>query len=240
MQDDKKLESIAKNWVKVNRKKLIQDFCDEELYPKVDNPVTIFMAGTPGAGKTELSINLAENFGGGFVRIDADEIREKMREIGYNGKNSNLFQSAAVKAVNIIFDYANKIGGQNVILDGTFVYGNWRENVERSIAHGRKVDIYYLYQEPEIAWDFVCRRASKAGGRHVPMEVFIETYEKAIENVKTAKEVFGDDITVYFVKNDYKKDIEKIVVDVGDIENYLPKRYTNDKLKKVLDERKNT
>lgn len=235
-----KLRAQAKQWVKVNRKKLIAEFCNQDQFPKTDNPVTIFMAGSPGAGKTELSQSLSDEFGGGFVRIDADEIREKMRAIGYNGKNSDIFQDAANKAVNLLFDYANKKGGQNVILDGTFAYGNWRENVERSIAHERTVDIYYLYQDPTRAWDFVQRRASKDGGRYVPKAVFMQAYIEAIKNVRKAKQLFGNKITVYFAKNNYQKNIEKIVVDVDDIDKYLPKMYTLEELEARLDERKDT
>jgi len=237
---NKKLQAQAKNWVKENRKKLITKFCDEKLYPRVDDPVTIFMAGTPGAGKTELSVNLAKEFGGGFVRIDADDIREMMRPLGYNGQNSDIFQSAVTKAVNQLFDFANRKGGQNVILDGTFAYGDWRVNVERSIAHARTVEIYYLYQDPIRAWEYVSIRAAKQGGRHVPVDVFLDSYQLSIENVKKAKEVFKDKVTIYFAQNDYQKNIEKIVVDVDDIDKYLPKMYNVVELKKLLHERTNT
>lgn len=72
------------------------------MYPPSDNPITIFMAGTPGAGKTEFSITLIETFGGSFIRIDADEIRERMRPLGYNGLNADIFQDAANKGVNLL------------------------------------------------------------------------------------------------------------------------------------------
>mgnify|MGYP001462573950 CR=1 FL=1 len=65
-----------------------------------------------------------------MVRIDADDIRELMREVGYNGANAEQFQHAATKGVNILYDEVLR-KKYSAILDGTFAYGNWRENIER-------------------------------------------------------------------------------------------------------------
>ncbi len=227
------LSAQAKQWVRENRKKLIAEFCNPDVYPTSDHPVTVFMAGTPGAGKTEFSVTLIETFGGNFVRIDADEIRERMRPFGYNGLNAEIFQEAANKAVNQLFDFANRKGGQNVLLDGTFAYGDWRGNVQRSLNNGRRVEIYYLHQDPSVAWQFVIKRQAESG-RVVPLEVFIKSYQASIDNVQKAIEVFGVDITVYFAKNNYTKTVEYIAVDVDDIEKLIGKRYTETDLKELL------
>ncbi len=160
-----------------------------------------------------------------------------MRGIGYTSENSEIFQTAVSKAVNQLFDFANKKAGQNVLLDGTFAYGDWRVNVQRSIDHGRRVEIYYLYQDPLIAWDYVKKR-EKEYGRTVPKEVFVHSYEQSIKNVQYAIEMFGPDITVYFAKNNYKKSIEYIAVNVDNIEKLLPKKYTVSELESLLDARK--
>lgn len=231
--EEEKLKSSAKQWVKTNRRKLIAQFCDLKAYPRATHPITIFMAGTPGAGKTEFSISLLEKFESAFVRIDADDIREMMRAIGYNGANAELFQDAANKAVNILFDYANKKAGQNVLLDGTFSYGNWRENVERSIAHGRRIEIYYLYQDPVVAWGYVKER-ERRHGRVVPFEAFVKSYKLSVINVQRAIKDFGKYLTVYFAKNDYTKNIESIAVNVEDVEKLLPAQYTREELYELL------
>ncbi len=236
MKPEEKLRAKADQWVRANRKKLIHDICNPKNIVPVDNPVTIFMAGTPGAGKTEFSVNLIQSFGGNFVRIDADEIREMMRTIGYTGANSQLFQKAAAKAVNILFDHANK-SGQNVLLDGTFAYGDWKLNVQRSLDKHRKVEIYYLYQDPLIAWEYVLRRKEKEGGRVVPEDVFVQSYQQSVKNVQSAKDIFGDKITLYFAKNDYTKRVESIKVDVANIEKLLPKTYTSNDLKDAINAR---
>lgn len=230
-----KLGAVAKQWVRQNKKQLIAKFCNPDKYPAAHSPITIFMAGTPGAGKTEFSQSLLQTFHDPFVRIDADEVREMMHEIGYNGGNAHLFQDATNKAVNILFDHANRKNGQNVLLDGTFAYGDWRTNVQRSIDNGRKVEIYYLYQDPKIAWGYVETRRKKHG-RAVPIDTFIRSYIASAQNVEKAKELFGDNIVLYFAQNNYQKEIERIEVDVTNLEKFLPKRYTEDKLKSLLNE----
>lgn len=232
--EQEKLKKVAKQWVKDNRKKLIARFCDLKTHPRTKRPITIFMAGTPGAGKTEFSISLLKKFDGTFVRIDADDIRELMRPIGYNGANAELFQDATNKAVNILFDYANRKAGQNVLLDGTFSYGNWRENVERSIAHGRRIEIYYIYQDPIVAWDYVKER-ERRHGRVVPFKAFAKSYELSVVNVQRAIKDFGEYLTVHFAKHDYTKTVESIEVDVSDIEKLLPEQYNKEELYQLCD-----
>jgi predicted ABC-type ATPase len=229
------LSKAADQWVRSNRKKMITQFCGEDFEPQ-KKPVTIFMAGTPGAGKTEFSVKLLNLFGNNMVRIDADEIRELMRGIGYNGANAEEFQHAATKGVNVLYDYVLS-KKYSAILDGTFAYGNWRENIDRSLQKGRIIEIYYLYQDPLIAWDYVKIRESRQG-RAVPLDTFVYAYEESLRNVQKAKSVFADNLTVYFAKNNYIKDVEYVEVDVNDIENQLPVKYTKQELKDLLNARK--
>jgi len=230
--NEKKLQQLSKQWVRENKKKLISEFCHNEKFPSYKKPLTIFMAGSPGAGKTEFSISLLQEFDEKFVRIDADEIREKMRHMGYAGTNAPVFQTATTKAVNILFDSANK-KGQNVLLDGTFTYSGWKDNVERSVNKGRYIEIYYLHQDPVVAWNFVKERESKQG-RAVPKEVFIDAYLRSAKNVNRAKDLFGSRITVNFVKNNYQKSVKEIVVDVVHIDDSLTEMYNRAKLGQIL------
>ena len=67
-------------WVKKNHKKITAQFAGSfESTPGV--AVSIFMAGSPGAGKTEFSIRLLEEIPENkkyIVRIDPDEIRQSL------------------------------------------------------------------------------------------------------------------------------------------------------------------
>lgn len=230
--DDDKLRKASVQWVRSNRKALKQEYCNLDAHPPEDNPVTIFMAGTPGAGKTEFSKSLLQTFDNDFIRIDADDIRERLKEVGYNGSNSDIFQNAVGMAISDLYGAVLK-NCQSALIDGTFAYQHWRENVERSLQHNRLVEIYYLYQDPHIAWDFVKKR-ERNQGRMVPKDVFIADYISSIKNVSKAKEIYGNNITVYFAKNNYQKVVEYVKIDVGSIEEFLPKVYTIEELNQLI------
>ncbi len=153
--EEKKQSESAVDFVKKNSGVLIDKFAHKNLYTSDSRPVSLFMAGSPGAGKTEFSKRLIEKFHSKPVRIDADEIREVMP--GYNGSNSYIFQTAASKGVNILYDHVLR-KNFNVIMDGTFAYGNVNENIQRSLDRGREVEIYYIYQDPKIAWEYTKKR----------------------------------------------------------------------------------
>lgn len=73
-------EELSKAAIKHMRQKeilnsLIARFCDPIKYPDDSHPISVFMAGSPGAGKTEFSKNLIKEIGHGVIRIDPDEVR---------------------------------------------------------------------------------------------------------------------------------------------------------------------
>jgi UDP-N-acetylglucosamine kinase len=73
--EDLQVEAIALEYVKSHKKELIERFCPPSICHSIANPVSLFMAGSPGAGKTEVSKGLIKKFNDVPVRIDADEIR---------------------------------------------------------------------------------------------------------------------------------------------------------------------
>jgi len=80
--EDIKLQNKAVKFIKDNKKLLINKFANPEIYTPRKEPITIFMAGMPGAGKTEISKGLVNELKTKPVRIDADEIRELFSGIG--------------------------------------------------------------------------------------------------------------------------------------------------------------
>lgn len=62
----------------------------------------------------------------------------------------------------------------------------------------------------------------------------MKAYEESVVNVQRAIQDYGDNLTVYFAKNDYTKTIESISVDVDNVEKLLPKRYTIEELQGLL------
>ena len=149
--EEQKIIAESERFIKEQKEKLIKKFADPAFYKPDSSPVSLFMAGSPGAGKTEVSKRLIERFSTKPVRIDADEIRNMFPN--YNGSNAHLFQSACSIGVNKLYDYVIK-NQLNVVLDGTFAYKGALLNIQRSIDHGRKIEIFYLFQDPIVAWDF--------------------------------------------------------------------------------------
>jgi hypothetical protein len=151
---------------------------DRSIYPSEKNPVAVFMAGSPGAGKTEASKELlatleAKEPRSRILRIDPDDLRGEFSS--YAGNNSHLFQGAISILVARILDLAHD-QRQSFLLDGTFSnLAIARENVVRCLKKKRAVQILYVYQDPLQAWRFVQARELE-DGRNVPVERFIEEH----------------------------------------------------------------
>lgn len=227
---DDKVQNDAFDWVKQHKKNLFLKFADLSFYEQDPYPTTVFMAGSPGAGKTEFSRRLAEQFKQKPVIIDADEIRKIIP--GYVGKKAYLFQKAATKGVNFLYDHVCK-NSLNVIIDGTFAYADPIENIKRSLKHNRNIEIYFLYQEPTVSWKFTKVRERKEF-RNVPRDVFINAYVKSIENVTAVKKKFGTKIKLNLVIKDFTDGLQTLELNVTSLEKLLPKLYTGKELTKIL------
>lgn len=231
MLNDKQQQSqSAKNYIIKNRKALIKKFVGDKSILPDPNPVSLFMAGSPGAGKTEVSKRLIEQFNTKPVRIDADEIREFCPD--YSGANAHIFQDAATKGVHILYDYAlaKKL---NLILDGTFAYSKAVENVSRSLEKDRKVIIYYLYQDPKIAWEYTQKREALEH-RKVSKEIFIAAFVNSRLNINETKRSFGDRVELNLVINNFNANFEKIILNIDNVDQYLPTVYDVDNLSNFL------
>ncbi|MEK9159327.1 MAG: zeta toxin family protein [Patescibacteria group bacterium] len=120
---NERVSDSARQYVVEHKKEIIEKFAGKiQPVSKEETPLAIFMAGSPGAGKTEFSKSFIKGLpklSGKILRIDADEVREMLPRNLYNGKNSHLVQGAASKGVDKLVDHA--IGNnKNFILDGTF------------------------------------------------------------------------------------------------------------------------
>lgn len=237
--EELRIQQEALEFAKRNKVRIAKDFTDSEKYSPDKLPVSVFMAGSPGAGKTEFSKNLItileQNRENKVVRIDADEVRPFIP--GYTGKNSYLFQGAASIIVEKMHDLvlSNK---QTFILDGTFSkYEKAVDNIKRSLAKERSVFIFYLYQKPEVAWKFT-RAREESEGRKIPKDSFIDHFLGSRETVHHVRKTFGQEVVVFLVKKDFKKniveDIAKIERDGNQIDDHIHDRYTVNNLKNIL------
>ncbi|MCT3284465.1 zeta toxin family protein [Lactiplantibacillus pentosus] len=201
-----------------------------------DSPVNqrqkaIFMAGTPGAGKTEVAEEFAK-LGTGLVRLDADWFRQYFP--GYTGQNAADFQRGSAWLVDWCFTRLIK-KHYSFILDGTFAFSRATMNIQRALDHDYDTTIYFVSQDPVVAWDFTKARAIKAG-RVVPKERFINAYDKSQTNVAEAKRLFGDKIELSLILKNYQDDIEDIVEDVENIDLILPTLFSKTELEARLND----
>ncbi|STO77674.1 Adenylylsulfate kinase and related kinases [Grimontia hollisae] len=113
------IQKKALDFAKNNRTRICHRLTDTSIYIPEQQPVSVFMSGPPGAGKTEYSKELVAALtedGGHVLRLDPDDLREEFED--YNGNNSYLFQAAVItlveRAMNMIFK-----NNQSFLLDGT-------------------------------------------------------------------------------------------------------------------------
>jgi predicted ABC-type ATPase len=234
--DDQRIADEAVVFAKANRKGIARRLTDPSIFLSEDSPVSVFMAGSPGAGKTEASLEFLSRFGGGVLRIDPDNYRSELP--GYTGSNSSLFQRAVSVLVSAVHDEALRLQ-QSFLLDGTSSnYETVARNIQRSLKRGRFVLVLYVYQNPERAWKFVQAR-EKVEGRNIPVEGFVHQYFAAREVVNRLKFHFGHSVTVdIFIKNEdgstkaYRENIQQI-------DTHIPETYDHDSLARKLSQKRN-
>lgn len=208
-----------------------QEFIEKVIADKeiVKDKVAVFMAGSPGAGKTEVAAAVAE-LSDNLCIIDADKFRSQFP--GYDGSNSSKFQRGASLLVDYSFDYVLK-KGYSFILDGTFAIGKSTQNIQRVVKRDYTVTLYYVYQDPYVAWQFTKER-EKAEGRYVPKERFVNAYFKSRENVAKVKEIFGESVELIVIFKDYENRISEVLEDVDNLHLILPKQFTIEELEANL------
>ncbi len=257
--EEKILQQQAVDFIEAHAEELIDKFVIQK------NPlrlgfITIFMAGSPGAGKTEFSQRyMPIIFGAGvlgslaemlidkgiviksedslIIRIDVDEIREFLPqyrktdpEHGIKG-NAHVIQIGASKGLDILREYCLK-NEVSFLHDGTFSnYATMKELVKKSLKGDRAVHIYYLYLDPLTAWKFTKAR-EYLEGRNIEKEKFIEQFFKSRENVDRIKKEFGDQVKVHCVLKDNKNEVKDIVFDQSSIDQFLDVQYTKGIIKK--------
>lgn len=228
------IKEEAEDFARKNKKVIAKELTNTSIFAPDTFPVSVFMAGSPGAGKTESSRNLILKLTEdkhSVLRIDPDELRTRFS--AYSGTNSSLFIGATSILADKIHDYALE-NEQSFVFDGTLSnLDRSRENIKRSLDRKRFVQIVYVYQEPMQAWRFVKAREIK-DGRKVPKEAFIAEYFLARENVNFLKKEFDRAVKVdLVVKNidgtdfNYRENIDVI-------DNHIPEKYTKEDLGNLI------
>lgn len=230
---DEEIKFEAITFARKNKKDIARRFLASKSISKIKSRVALFMAGSPGAGKTETAKEFIETIAGdvlGIPRIDADDLRAEFAE--YDGTNSHLFQAAASVLVDKVIDIA--IDKElSFVLDGTLAkYSKAEANIQRCLRHGYKVVVVYVYQDPIYAWKFVCAR-EQIDGRSVPVGDFIDKFFEAPVTVNALKKKFDTEIAVYQVQKGEQGD----TISVGTIDSIdltLHQTYDKNTLRKKI------
>ena len=231
--DFAKMSDEALVWVKANQKMIIERFAGAYVSAK-DIPVSIFMGGSPGAGKTEFSKNLLDLLQKRerqIVRIDPDEIRECLPN--YIRGKSHVFQPAVSIAVEKLHDHVLHTK-KHFLLDGTSAnFSKFRDNISRSLDKSRSVTVEYVYQEPIVAWDFTKKREA-VEGRNIPKEAFIEQLFSSYRNISLVKEEFGERIVINVIRRNIQNGEYTLIADVLDVAEHVQIPYTESALFTIL------
>ncbi len=199
-------------------------------------PLVMFMAGAPGAGKTEVSQTVANIVNRKRIpkvlRVDPDEFRYHFPE--YTGDNSHLFQMGVVKVVERVVDKLLQ-KRYSFILDGTFSsYIVAKRNIERAISRDYVITLTYVHQPPHVSWQFVVAREEKEG-RRIHKQVFAEQYLSSIETVNRIKKEFGDQVQLDLLIRNYNQSAEtNILLNQEKIDEKRLGIYTFDELMRIL------
>lgn len=233
------IKRVAEDFARTHKKDIAQKLTDPVRYLPDDLPISAFMAGSPGAGKTEYSKHIIEllerNNEHKVIRVDADELRSYMP--GYTGSNSRLFQTAISIIVDKIQDTALE-QKQSFLLDGTLSkYDKAADNINRALGKGRLVLIFYVYQKPEVAWQFTQAREATEG-RNIPKEVFIEQFIESRNTVNRIRETFDKGVLIFLVTKNFITHVVEHVIEITkdgqQIDDCLEQRYTKEELLKIL------
>lgn len=233
-QEEERIAQVALAYAKQHRTEIARRLTDPSIFMPEAHPVSVFMAGSPGAGKTEASIELLTLQGADGIkvlRIDPDELREELP--GYTGENAWLFQRAVIPIVERMHDLALQ-QEQSFLLDGTLSSYNVAEkNIRRSLKRDRTVQILYVYQEPQQAWRFVQAREA-AEGRRIQPDDFVRQYFSAREVVNRLKTEFGKRIQVDLLMKNNDGSDRFYQAGIDQIDNHIPEKYSVSDVKHLL------
>ena len=189
------LEKKAIEYLNQNKQIFLEQYSNK-IKP-LDEKNAIFTAGMSGVGKTEFGIFFKER-NPDFLHIDTDDIRDFFKPVGYDGQNSNIFQKVASRGFNELFNYSLK-QEYSIILDSNLSnISQAIQNIERLLKRGYNIQIYYLYNNPKVCFEYATRREIVTH-RKVPKDVFIRSNINSYNTVLEIKSIFKNSINLHFI-----------------------------------------
>lgn len=221
-------------WARQNKTTFVNKIITQSGALPHDEPAAFFMAGLPGAGKTEFTKNLIKENNLKVVRIDMDEIAERIDL--YDPLQADAFRPAATDLLNRLYD---KVLQRKVdfMMDGTFRSNNSLSNIDRALRKGCAVKVLYIHQEPTVAWSFTQDR-EKIEKRAIDRDKFIQSYFDIHANIHRLSRVDYKNVTIDLVVKDSSNKVGAWHknVSIEDIDSLVNTRYTKDELERMLEQ----
>jgi UDP-N-acetylglucosamine kinase len=216
-------------WIRDNKKSIAREFIRKTMLTSSSTPVGIITAGLPGTGKTEFTQELLKQTNSRPIRIDMDEIATLIE--GYKPEIADKFRAGASAIMNRIYDEVIK-NHIDFVLDGTFAGTPAISNVERAIDKDYIIKIYYIHQDPLVAWQFTQAR-EVIEHRSINKAGFIDTYVRIYENLQKLDTLKGK-ISVSVITKTKDNKVGKLQEDIGDILQAIPSPMTRIELEELL------
>ena len=226
-------EEEAKNWIKDKTNQ--QAVLTKILKGAKQNgrKYAVFMAGIPGAGKTEFVRNSKSKIIKDAILIEHDQLVEHIK--GYSPENYYDFRKAGSILVTKLFDACLK-QGMSFVFDGTLSHENGRRNIAKCIKNGYAVLVIYVHQDAKSAWQLTkSRELTKK--RAIEKTGFIHTCSIINQNLREIFEQYhtSDQFTFWIIMKNGSPGLEnsKLVVydnaekkgTMKEVESILTKAY---------------
>ncbi len=170
-------EDEAKEWVKdkANQQMVVDRFFSD--YKPAETKLAFFMAGIPGAGKTEF----AERFNKvvKLAPIEHDKLVEYIN--GYRPEEYYNYRKAGSVLVTRILNECLK-RGHGFIFDGTLSHEGGYRNIEKTLKKEYRVQVIYIVQDAQLAWNLT-RDRELVKKRAIEKQGFIDTCNKITKNL---------------------------------------------------------
>lgn len=225
-------KAYPKVWAQKNKKTFANKMITESGVIQHPEPAAFFMAGLPGAGKTEFTKNLVSELELKTVRIDMDEIASQIDT--YDPMYADAFREAATDLLNAVYD---KTLSRRVdfIMDGTFRSDNSIKNVIRALNKNYIIKVFFISQEPAIAWGFT-RAREKVEKRAIDRAGFIQSYFDIYENIKKLDGINHPNLTIDLVVKNETNEVGEWHrnISITDIDGLVNTRYNKQELERML------
>lgn len=207
MKTEIEIEQIAIKYLKENKAYLFEIYLNTKL--PIDEKIAYFTAGPSGAGKTEFIQKFIE-IESNLLHLDVDVVRDFFKSVGYNGKNSDLFQKPASWGVQFLFDEAIKNMNLSLVVDSNLShFQTAKENMLKLLKQNYKIEIFYVYNDLEKYFLYTKKRETVTS-RVVPEDVFFKSVFKSRSTTYEIKKMFSKDIILNVIdkrNNSYYENI---------------------------------